>query len=121
VPLVFEEPPVPRILCASLFCAMLAAIAAVWARPPAGADPALHGWFESLKQPGTGMPCCAVADCGQADYRLANDGYEVFLDNKWMHVPDERIVHVRNPVGRAIVCRAPVSPTILCFVPASET
>jgi hypothetical protein len=122
VPLAFEEsPPVPRVLCASLFCAMLAAVAVAWARPPDGANPALHGRFESRTQPGTGMPCCSVADCRQADYRLAAKGYEVFLDNKWMRVPDERIVHVANPVGRAIVCRSPVSPAILCFVPASET
>ncbi|HEY1796538.1 MAG TPA: hypothetical protein VGG57_10500 [Stellaceae bacterium] len=111
----------PRVLCASLFCAMLAAVAVTWARPPDNADPALHGWFESLRQPGTGVPCCSVADCRPTDYRLATDGYEVFLDNKWVRVPAQRIVHVANPVGRAIVCRTTVSDAILCFVPASET
>jgi hypothetical protein len=113
---------VPRALCASLFCTMLAAIAVAWARAPVGADPNLHGWFESLTQPGTGMPCCSVADCRPTDYRLANNGYEVFLDSKWVRVPEERILHgLSNPVGRAVVCRAPFSDAIMCFVPASET
>ena len=112
----------PRVLCASLFCTMLAAIAIAWARPPEGADPALHGWFDSLKQPGTGMPCCSVADCRPADYRLASGGYEALLDNTWVRVPDNRILRgLSNPVGRAIVCRTPISRAILCFVPASET
>ena len=113
----------PRALSACLCCAMLAAIAVAWGRPPdEGVDPALRGWFESLKQPGSGVPCCSVADCRPADYRLAREGYEVFLDQRWVRVPDERILRgLHNPVGRAVVCRSPASGTIICFVPADET
>ena len=97
-------------------------IAASDAAPPENADPALHGWFESLKQPGSGVSCCSIADCRPVEYRLVAEGYEAYLDAKWVHVPDDRVLHgASNPMARGIVCRSPISGTILCFVPASET
>jgi hypothetical protein len=91
------------------------------AAPPENADPALHGWFESLKQPKTGISCCSTADCRPVQYRLAPDGYEALLDARWIRVPADRILHqISNPTGRAILCRSPISGSILCFVPASE-
>lgn len=112
----------PRVLCASLFCAMLAAIAVAWARPSDNADPTFYGWFESLKQPGTGASCCSIADCRPTDYRMSGSGYEVSINAEWVRVPDNKIVHLSsNPVGRAVVCRSPLDGAILCFVPASET
>ena len=107
------------------FCLALSLVsgtALAWARPPDGADPALHGWFESLKQPGTGFSCCSMADCRPTDYRLGADGYEALLDDKWVRVPAERVlVGHTNPVGRAVVCRSPANGSILCFVPGNET
>lgn len=100
----------------------LLGVAASDAAPPENADPALHGWFESLKQPGSGVSCCSIADCRPVEYRLVSDGYEAYLDTKWVHVPDEKVLHgTSNPMARGIVCRSPISGTILCFVPASET
>jgi len=85
-------------------------------------DSALSGWIESLKQPGTGVSCCSVADCGPVDYRLASDGYEALLGAHWVRVPDSRILRgVSNPMARGVLCRSPISGTILCFVPAHET
>jgi hypothetical protein len=115
---------VPRLSGAVLWFACLAALgaAASDAAPPENADPALHGWFESLKQPGSGVSCCSIADCRPVEYRLVAGGYEAFLDTKWVHVPDDKVLHgLSNPVARGIVCRSPISGTILCFVPASET
>ena len=39
------------------------------AAPPVGqpVDPAMSYWYQSLKQPGTGAGCCAVADCRPYD------------------------------------------------------
>ena len=108
------------VLCVATVC--LLGVAASDAAPPENADPALHGWFESLKQPGSGVSCCSIADCRPVEYRLVSDGYEAYLDTKWVHVPDEKVLHgTSNPVARGIVCRSPISGTILCFVPASET
>ena len=33
------------------------------AAPPAEADGSLSWWFESLKQPLNGLPCCSISDC----------------------------------------------------------
>jgi hypothetical protein len=115
---------VPRLSGAVLWLATVAllGIAASDAAPPENADPALHGWFESLKQPGSGVSCCSIADCRPVEYRLVADGYEAYLDTKWVHVPDDKVLHgTVNLVARGIVCRSPISGTILCFVPASET
>jgi hypothetical protein len=102
----------------------LAGTALAWARPPAGVtpDPALHEWYESLKEPGTTWPCCSEADCRPTDYRMGATGYEVWVDQKWLTVPREKVlVGYANPVGRAVVCRSPANGSILCFVPAGET
>jgi hypothetical protein len=67
---------VPRLSGAVLWLALFAVlgIGATVAAPPENADPALHGWFESLKQPGSGVSCCSIADCRPVEYRLATDG-----------------------------------------------
>ena len=105
-----------------LVCFTTLGIAASDAAPPDNADPALHGWFESLKQPGSGVSCCSIADCRPVEYRLAADGYEAYLDTRWVHVPDDKIIRgMANPIARGVLCRSPISGTILCFVPASET
>lgn len=92
------------------------------AEPPADADPALRPWFESLKQPGSGVSCCSIADCRPVTYRLAPNGYEALLDSGWVRVPDDRVLHNKyNPVGRAVLCRSPASGRIYCFVPGPET
>jgi len=115
---------VPRFPGAILWFASFAllGIAASDAAPPENADPALHGWFESLKQPGSGVSCCSIADCRPVEYRLVAEGYEAYLDAKWVHVPDDRVLHgTSDPMARAMVGGSPSSGTILCFVPASET
>jgi len=104
--------------------AFLAGSALAWARPPEGVpiDPTMHEWYESLKEPGTSFSCCSEADCRPAEYRLGGNGYEAWLDDKWVAVPPEKVlVGYTNPVGRAVVCRSPANGSILCFVPASET
>jgi hypothetical protein len=103
--------------------ALLAGTALAWARPPEGIviDPALHDWYESLREPGTNYPCCSIADCRPTDYRMSDNGYEAWLDEHWVKVPEGRVLTGQpNPVGDAVVCRSPASGAILCFVPASE-
>ena len=104
-------------ICAA---AMLAAVGAS-AAPPEGADPALAPWFQSLRQPGTGTSCCSMADCRATDYRTDGDSYEALIENRWVVVPQDKILQrVDNPTGRAVVCWTPMRG-IMCFVRASET
>jgi len=106
---------------AAAFLILTASAGAACAQPPDGANPSLHGWYESLKQPGTGASCCSIADCRPVDYRLAGDGYEAFLNAQWIRVPDDKVLRgIGNPTQRGVLCRSP-SGIILCFVPASET
>ena len=84
------------------------------AEPPSNADPALAPWYQSLKQPNTGVSCCSIADCRDGDH------YEVFINNRWTVVPQDKILqHIANPVGRAVVCWTPALG-IMCFVRATE-
>ena len=100
---------------------LLAADGGARAAPPENADPALAPWFQSLRQPGTGVSCCSLADCRIADYRTDGNGYEAFVDDKWLAVPPDRVLqHTDNPTGRAIVCYMP-GRGILCFVRPAET
>lgn len=91
------------------------------AKPPRHTDPALVPWYQSLRQPGTGMSCCSIADCRTADYRTTDNGYEVFIDRRWIPVPPDKILQrINNPTGRAVVCWTPTQG-IMCFVRAAET
>jgi hypothetical protein len=126
----------PLYLCGVALAAsvvVLLTIALARAAPPAGADPdgALGAWFQSLKQPGSGVSCCSISDCRITDYRAGPEGYEVLIDERvlpgtepqWIPVPRETLLRgVANPTGRAVVC-AVAAPEIkiLCFVTPEET
>ena len=103
-----------------IITASLLAASPAPAAPPPNADPALAPWFQSLRQPETGMSCCDIADCRPTEYRTVGDSYEVWVDNQWMTVPPRRILQrADNPVGRAVVCWTP-QRGIMCFVRGTE-
>ncbi len=109
------------------------------AAPPAdliAPDPEIAAWYKSLRQPGTALPCCSVADCRTVAYRrTASGGYEALVEGTWHTVPQTMVMrHTANPVGKAVACYTFVSGyatlpgassearqdhvEILCFVPA---
>jgi hypothetical protein len=99
--------------------ALIAGAAA--ARPPLKPDPALAPWYRSLLQPGTNYPCCSVADCRRADYRITGNRYEVRIDGKWLPVlPSKILTRTDNPTGHAIVCWDPAQG-IMCFIRPPES
>ncbi len=111
--------PVSVTLAGMITASLLAAFPAP-AAPPPNADPALAPWFQSLRQPETGMSCCDIADCRPTEYRTVGDDYEVWVDNKCVTVPPRRILQrADNPVGRAVVCWTP-QRGIMCFVRGTE-
>lgn len=112
--------PARLVMAACLTLGFMAGDAAR-AAPPDNADSALAPWFQGLRQPGTGISCCSMADCRPIDYRMNDTGYEAFIDNKWLAVPPDRVLqHTENPTGRAIACYMP-GRGILCFVRPAET
>jgi hypothetical protein len=91
------------------------------AAPPENADQRLAPWYQGLKQPGSGVSCCSIADCRQVDYRVAGGHYEALIESRWTLVPDDKVLqHEWNPTGHAVVCYTPWQG-ILCFVSAAET
>jgi hypothetical protein len=103
-------------LTASVFVAFQAQ-----ARPPEDADPALAPWFQSLRQPGSGVSCCSIADCRAADYRINNDRYEAYVAGAWRTVPPDRVLQRDdNPTGRAVVCWTPATG-VMCFIRGPDT
>jgi hypothetical protein len=111
----------PRYVATAVFIAASFLGAVASASPPDNTDAALAPWFQSLRQPGTGISCCSMADCRITEYRTNGVGYEAFIDDKWLAVPPDRVLqHTNNPTGRAIVCYMP-GRGILCFVRPAET
>jgi hypothetical protein len=101
-----------------LLAALLAAPAT--AAPPENADPALAPWFQSLKAPDTGVGCCGEADCRAEPWRLIEDRYEAYLDNRWVPIPEDKILQrTDNPLGHAITCHA--GQRIFCFIRPADT
>jgi len=110
-----------RLFSCPVLAALLAGIGTADAAPPDDADPALAPWFQSLRQPGTGVSCCSIADCRLTEYRSNAEGYEALIAGRWLAVPAERVLqNVDNPTGRAVVCYLP-GRGILCFVWPAET
>jgi len=101
-----------------LLFALLVSAAPTKGAPPREAGKSLAPWFESLQRPdGTGS-CCSTADCRAVQSRLGDKGYEVFLDELWVVVPPNSVLHRDNPTGDAVACTR--GHLIFCFVPAPE-
>lgn len=116
------------------------AVVLAHAAPPENADLSLAPWFQSLRQPGTGMSCCGIADCRSTEYMTIPDGYQVLIDDRWpryrdwaisrgesgasghwAEVPEQFILQqIDNPTGRAVVCWTP-DQGVMCFVRPSES
>lgn len=108
-----------HMLAAGFACLLLAGSAQ--ARPPKNADMSLAPWFRSLRQPGTGMSCCSIADCRQTDFRIRGNHYQALIQGKWEDVPADTILdRTDNPTGRAVVCWTPYRG-IMCFIKGPET
>jgi hypothetical protein len=122
-----HRPGAPRARIGSLarlaflvVAAWVGAASVAAAQPPDNADPSLAPWFQSLRQPGTGISCCSIADCRATEYRTNGDGYEALIDGAWLPVPADKVLHrIDNPIGRAVVCYMP-GRGILCFVTPDE-
>jgi hypothetical protein len=88
--------------------------------PPENADPALAPWFKSLAQPGTGVSCCSIADCRPVDMRITGSGYEIYVNDRWVDVPPEKVLQGKeNPLGKPVACV--LNGQVLCFVPGIMT
>jgi hypothetical protein len=110
---------------------LVLAVGAALAHPPANFDPQMHQWFESLKQPGTGMGCCAESDCkvlADKEWHQTAEGFAIKFNGAWVPVPPEKVLDNQpNPTGGPVACYrtgydANNNPILLifCFVRMTE-
>lgn len=73
--------------------------------------------YTNWKIPGTDYSCCSNMDCAPADFRVGKNGYEAYMIDKWVEIP-ERIVlrDYHSPDGMGHLC-ARKDGTLLCFAP----
>ena len=112
--------------------ALLLAAAVILVRDPTGkwAGNPLQPWFEALRNK-VGLYCCAEADghpLDEGEWDIKKDSYRVFLQGKWIVVPDDALILGPNKFGKAIVWVWPYDAIkwgergdnpIKCFIPGS--
>ena len=64
----------------------------------------LHRWYETLKQPISGMSCCNNQDCRPTVSRVIGETIQVMVDGEWTTVPQEKIVGTPSPDLGSHVC-----------------
>ena len=120
--------------------ALLLGSAADAAPPADGApDPEMKQWFESLRQPGTGKPCCSVSDCRFVASTTRDGQYEIEIDGWRYRIPGGVVIEgLVNPNVKSVACYTttlfgpPLPPghppnqpqdviEILCFIPSRIT
>lgn len=83
----------------------------------------LHHWYQTLKQPNSGISCCNKQDCRPTEARMLPDGtIEAMKDGRWVTIPPEKILNVPSPDLNSHIC-APDSTSrayhpdhVFCFV-----
>lgn len=71
-----------------------------------------HNYYQSWKQPGTQTSCCNArqigpngedlsGDCEPTRYEIRDGGWVAWLrqENRWIVVPDNKLIRERNPSG----------------------
>ena len=84
-------------------------------------SPAVRDWVTSLKN-GNGVSCCATADGWKpqaVEWDMSTKGYRVLIEDKWVDVPDDAVIHGPNKLGHAEVWYYHVDglPMVRCFLP----
>ncbi len=74
-----------------------------------------HNWFESLKMPGTGIPCCDISDCRRTTANWHGGQWWATVDGQWTPIPPNRELSKRSIDGDAYVCAGP-SRYVYCFI-----
>lgn len=72
---------------------------------PPNTSSAVREWFQSVKDPRTGIKCCDVSDGHLTDYVVKEDGtYWVEIDGENVKVPPEAVISdSKNPFILGIV------------------
>ncbi len=123
--------PLLRLLIAGLSVAGLSVVGTAGLAPPlsaqvgdrGGGHAENHDWYQDLKQPENGQPCCNGSagsingDCRPTRAYVDDGGtWRALMDGRWVIVPPRVILQTLAPDGRSHIC-ANTSGTIYCFIP----
>lgn len=77
-----------------------------------------HDWLHRQNN-ANGVHCCDPGDCSLVQYRIRATGYQAWLRDRWIDIPDRALMRNSNPTGSAVLC---ISPTdyVWCFWPEVE-
>jgi hypothetical protein len=64
-------------------------------------------FYSKLLRPDTKTSCCNLADCRPTKIRTVGENYEVLKDERWIRVPNDKIVKIAAPDGGAHICAPP--------------
>jgi len=86
-------------------------------------------WFNSLRNPNTGILCCLVHDCRAYDerteVRIEGGLYAVLHNGIWLQVPASKIIErADNPTGHFVACVHDIGgydAVVLCAVKGTST
>lgn len=74
-----------------------------------------HHWYRGLKSP-EGEGCCNERDCHPVASRYTAEGpgggwvLEILIRNRWVKVPEDRILSVSSPDGGVHACYSDPAP-----------
>jgi hypothetical protein len=101
-----------RILCVVCLLSLPTADAIGQGR---GDHDTFHHWYRGLKSP-EGEGCCNERDCHPVASRYAAEGpegawvLEILIRNRWVKVPEDRILPVSSPDGGVHACYSDPAP-----------
>lgn len=89
-----------------------------------------HHYYQSWKQPGTGVSCCnarividgrdVTGDCEPTKAEIRNGQWFMWLrqESRWLPIPEAKIIRERNPSSEeGHLCFDTRTKAILCAVP----
>jgi hypothetical protein len=100
------------LLCVACFLGLLMAAAFAQDR---GDHDTFHLWYRGLKSP-EGQGCCNERDCHPVASRYTAEGpeggwvLEILIRNRWVKVPQDRILPVSSPDGGVHACYSDPAP-----------
>jgi hypothetical protein len=101
-----------KVLCVTCFLSLPTADAVGQGR---GDHDTFHHWYRGLKSP-EGEGCCNERDCHPVASRYAAEGpegawvLEILIRNRWVKVPEDRVLAVSSPDGGVHACYSDPAP-----------
>lgn len=106
----------PNIYLFLFFLVMLLLGLLMWHGAARAQHAEMHHFYQHLTIPGTKTSCCDNRDCRPADARWRAGQWEALHRGVWLRIPDNVVLDVKSPDGRAHLCIYELVDKPLCFI-----